>query len=352
MTLLLSNEDVEKVITMSETIEALEAAYLEMADQKALSRPRSDILMAGGQQGQDVYGFKSMEGALLKEGVVALRFNSDIIRWPERAGVVIREKVPSLPGGRWLGLIQLFSAVTGELLAMISDGVIQRFRVGGTSALGARYLAREEAATVGLVGSGWQAGAQAMGLCAVRPVRKIRVYSPNSEHRQSFAAEWSKRLGIGVQAVPTVEEAVKDSDIVCLTTNAVEPVLNAGLVKPGQHVSAIKRGEIGDDILMRSDVLVLHTQEGKPKHYFVGGLEVSGLNKAYRPMPREADGDITALVQGRVKRKDQAQITCFLNNMGLGLQFAAVAHLVYQKAQAAGLGRILPTEWFTEDVHP
>lgn len=58
------------------------------------------------------------------------------------------------------------------------------------------------------------------------------------------------------------------------------------------------------------------------------------------------------LLQCRVKRKEQAQITCFLNNMGLGLQFAAVANLVYQKAQAAGLGRILPPEWFTEDVHP
>jgi hypothetical protein len=91
--------------------------------------------------------------------IVALRLNSDIIRWEERGNRVVKDKVPMAPGKKWVGLIQLFSAETGEPLAMFPDGVIQRMRVAVTSALASREMARQGAAVMAIFGSGWQAGA-------------------------------------------------------------------------------------------------------------------------------------------------------------------------------------------------
>ena len=82
-----------------------------------------------------VYAFKTMEGGLVESKIVALRLNSYTIRWQERENRVVKDKLPMAPGKKWVGLIELFSAETGEPLAMFPDGVIQRMRVAVTSAL-------------------------------------------------------------------------------------------------------------------------------------------------------------------------------------------------------------------------
>jgi Predicted ornithine cyclodeaminase, mu-crystallin homolog len=83
---------------------------------------------------------------------VALRLNSDVIKWEEKGGRIIKDKVPAAPGNKWVGLVLLFSAESGEPLAIFPDGIIQGIRVAASSALAARYLAREDAAIVGILG--------------------------------------------------------------------------------------------------------------------------------------------------------------------------------------------------------
>ena len=112
-----------------------------------------------------------MDGVVPKLGVGAVRINSDIITWPKRGNNMRREKVPAAPNNRYVGLVLLFSVETGEPLAILPDGVMQRMRVGAANGLGIKYLARENAKTVGILGSGWQAGAQLMAACAVRDDR-------------------------------------------------------------------------------------------------------------------------------------------------------------------------------------
>ena len=92
---------------------------------------------------------------------MALRLNSDVIRWEERDGRIIKDKIPAAPGNKWVGLIMLFSAETGEPLAIFPDGFIQGLRVAASSALAARFLAREGCGVLGILGSGWQARAHA-----------------------------------------------------------------------------------------------------------------------------------------------------------------------------------------------
>ena len=217
MTLILSNDDVEKLLTMPECIDVMEEAYIELAEGRGISRTRSDCF-APTTRPDALYSLKSMDGVVPKLGVGAVRINSDIITWPKRGNNMRREKVPAAPNNRYVGLVLLFSVETGEPLAILPDGVMQRIRVGAANGLGIKYLARKNARTVGILGSGWQAGAQLMAACAVRDIETIRCFSPNPENRDTFAATMSALLGVEVDPVAEPEAAIKGADIVMCAT--------------------------------------------------------------------------------------------------------------------------------------
>src|SRR6202795_4904492 len=198
MTLILSNDDAEKLLTMPECIDVLEEAYAELAEGRGVSRPRSDCFAPTSRE-DALYSLKSMDGVIPKFGVGAVRINSDIVTWPKRGNNVRREKVPAAPGNRYVGLVLLFSTENGEPLAILPDGVMQRMRVGAANGLGIKYLAREDAEGVGILGSGWQAGAQLMAACAARRIVSIRCFSPNAEGCASFAQWMTALLGVEVR---------------------------------------------------------------------------------------------------------------------------------------------------------
>jgi alanine dehydrogenase len=147
MTLILSNDDVEKLLTMPECIEVMEEAYIELAEGRGVSRTRSDCFTPT-TRADALYSLKSMDGVVPKLGVGAVRINSDIITWPKRGNNMRREKVPAAPNNRYVGLVLLFSVENGEPPAILPDGVMQRMRVGAANGLGIKYLARENAKTV------------------------------------------------------------------------------------------------------------------------------------------------------------------------------------------------------------
>lgn len=357
MTLILSNDDVERLLTMPECMAALEDAYVELANGRGVNRTRSDTLAPSGRA-DALYGLKTMDGIVPKFGISAVRINSDVITWPKRGNSMRREKVPAAPGGRYVGLVLLFSSETGEPLAILADGVMQRLRVGAANGLGAKYLARADAKTVGILGSGWQAGAQLMAICAVRDVTTIRCYSPNAENRTRFAAEMTPRLGREIIPVAHPEEAVSGADIVLCATNAIEPVFVERWIEPGMHVSSIKRPEIETAAVRRADVIVVHTREETPIHATTKDLVVPEKAKgkgwaAADDIEFDRLPSLPELIVGRAPRRAaDDQVTCFINNLGIGYQFAAAGAVVYRNAKEQGVGHELPTEWFTEDVHP
>jgi alanine dehydrogenase len=357
MTLILSNDDVGKLLTMPDCIAVLEEAYVELAEGRGVSRTRSDSFAPTTRE-DALYSLKSMDGIIPKFGVGAVRINSDIITWPKKGNNVRREKVPAAPGNRYVGLVLLFSSENGEPLAIFPDGVMQRMRVGAANGLGIKYLARKNARTVGLLGSGWQAGAQLMAACAVRDITAIRCFSPNEDNRTAFAREMSATLGMEVFAVATPEEAIDGADIVMCATNTVDPIFFEHWIAPGMHLSSIKRPEIEESAVKRADRVVIHVNDAKPIHVMTKdlmvpekangrGWEVAG-GIDFDKLPTLPD-----LIVGRVEgRKSDNEVTCFINNLGLGYQFAAAGSLLYRKARESGLGHELPTDWFTEDVHP
>lgn len=357
MTLILSNADIERLLTMRECIAVLEDAYAELAAGRGVVRPRSDSL-APTTRPDAIYGLKTADGIAPKFGVGAVRINSDIITFPEVGGARRRVKVPAAPNRRWVGLVLLFSTETGEPLAIFPDGVMQRLRVGATSGIGAKFLAREDARTVALIGSGWQAGAQLMAAAAVRPVERVRCFSPSRANREAFCDEWRDRLQIEVTPEDTAEAAVGGADVVLCATSALDHVFFEDWLELGMHVGSIKLPEIDPATLHRADLVVIHNREDQQPERIAAGLPDIGPVRGKAAAVKEAvDFDalptLFDLIAGRAAgRTGAAQATCFLNNTGTGYQFAACGAVAYRKAKERGLGHEVPTDWFTEDVHP
>ncbi len=358
MTLLLSNDDVANLLSMPECLDALEKAYIELDAGRGVNRIRSDTLTKHKEREGAVYGLKSMDGVAPVFGVSAVRINSDVVTWPKRGNTVRREKVPAA-NGRWVGLVLLFSTDTGEPLAIMPDGVMQRMRVAGCNGLGAKYMAREDASDVGILGSGWQAGSQLMAITSVRKIDKIRCFSPNEDNRKAFAAEISPIIGVDVIPVDTPEDAIAGADVVLCATNTIDPIFFSHWIEPGMHISSLKRPEIEPAAYDKADRVAIHTNDPKPMHFSTADLQddqedgVKGWNALVHEVDFANLPTLPQMIAGKYQgRTKPEEVTAFLNNIGLGYQFAACGSVVYRKAKEQGIGQDLPTELFTQDVHP
>src|SRR5947207_7506213 len=149
--LVLSNKEIERLLSIDECMDALEPMYRDVAQERVLFSPRVDNI-APNAHPDGYYAFKHMGGTWPREKVQALRINSDVVTHPVVAGAPRRVKQPLAPGGRWVGLVLLFSTETGALLAMFPDGVVQRLRVGAANGLALKHLARTDAAKLALIG--------------------------------------------------------------------------------------------------------------------------------------------------------------------------------------------------------
>lgn len=366
MTLILSNEEIADLLPMSECLAWMEDAYRELGGDRAISRPRTDMVAPAQDDGR--YIFKTMDGLLPKYEIAALRLNSDVIRWTAESSSLLKKKVPAGTGGTWIGLVLLFSTRTGEPLAILPDGVIQQLRVAATQAIGAKYLARPDAAVYAQIGSGWQASGQAWAMAHVRKFREIRVYSPTKSNRERLAATLRDRLGIAVRAVNDAAEAARGADIVGSATNSLTPAVEYDWLSPGAHVNAVKTSDVDVEVLHHCQQVVLHTHIGEPANYVIGrgeqpifghdpkeilGGAVAEARAARVPRQFDPRGrpDLSQIVSGAVAAAPPGSLTCFLNNMGHGVQFAAVGALALDRARRRRIGRTIPTEWFTQTVH-
>ena len=355
--LVLSNEEIARLLSVEECMAALEPMYRDVAEERVLFSPRVDNI-APNSHPEGYYAFKHMGGTWPREKIQALRINSDVVTHPLVAGKPRRVKQPLAPGGRWVGLVLLFSTETGALLAMFPDGVMQRLRVGATSGLGLRHLARPDAARLALIGAGWQAGAQLAAARAVCKFRDVRVWSPRRESREAFVAEWRAK-DIDIRAMETADACMEGADVIAAATSSMVRVIEPRWLKPGMHLSCIKTQEIDAELINRCD-RVLFSNRRQAKHYDnvmkdtpnVKGESARGWwNDGTVRMERFAD--LADVLAGRAPgRQGDREITLFVNNVGTGLQFAAAGAYVLKKAREQKIGTELPDDWFSEDVHP
>lgn len=358
MTLILSNDDVERLLTMPDCIAALEDAYVELAEGRGINRTRSDCIAPTRHSEDAIYGLKSMDGVLPKLGISAIRINSDIVTNPMIGNVQRRVKVPAAPNDRYVGLVLLFSTDNGEPLAIFPDGVLQHIRVGATNGLGVKYMAREDARSIGILGSGWQAETQLWAACSVRNIEEIRCFSPNKENRESFSERMTGFLEVPVTPVDHAEDAMRGADIAMCGTNSIDPIFFADWIEEGMHLSSIKKPEIHVEAVQAADRVAIHTHDTEP--IIVVSTSAASYKdnelkswKTVEELDFESFPTLPELISGAaIGRNNDSEVTCFINNLGMGFQFAAAGSVIYRRAKEEGAGNELPTDWFTETVHP
>jgi ornithine cyclodeaminase/alanine dehydrogenase-like protein (mu-crystallin family) len=367
MTLFLNNDDVMKVLTMEDTIAALEAAYLQIANKEAVCRPRIDIRIPTSDPAKN-YQWGTMEGGSTS-GYFAIRMKSDVVYESVYNGVRTQEKYCTKPG-IYCGLVLLTSIETGEPLAFINDGVLQHMRVGGDGGIGVKYMSNPDASTVGMLGSGGMAHSNLLAFTKVRAIKRLQVFSPTKEHREHFGREAAETYGITVKICDHPEEIYEGADIVAACTDSAVPVLDGTRIEKGAHVINIGGSGVPDEeTLKRVDVYLRFGDAPEPSNRPGLMLEDEYIGWEARP-DRAKHGDgrpnrrrghgvlladkritLADLVGGKVKgRTARDQITYSERGNLQGAQFFAVAAKVYERAKAAGLGREIPTEWFLQNI--
>jgi ornithine cyclodeaminase/alanine dehydrogenase-like protein (mu-crystallin family) len=312
MTLLIREHHVDELLDINTAIAAVEEVVRDQAVGQATNRPRQRVfgtasllhVMAGGDSRLGVYGLKTYSTS--KHGT---RF-----------------------------LVLLFESGSGDLLAVIEADKLGQMRTGAASGVATRYQARQDADTVGIIGTGWQSESQLMAVCAVRNIKRITAYSRSPERRKSFAAKMSSELNVDVRPAETAEAAIRSQSIVITCTTAREPVLEGSWIEPGVHLNVagsnfLSKAEVDVETIKRASVVAVDSidQARMEAGDLLPAIERGVINW-------ESVTELGRIVAGQVPgRTNAADITLF-KSVGIAIWDVATALRVYRLALEKGLG--------------
>ncbi len=326
MVLYLSQDDVKHVLDMKTTIEVVEFGFKEMGLGRVEMPTRIYL------------HFEKYNGVLITMPAYLEALGA--------AGVKVVTVHPNNPAKHSLpsviARIVLNDPENGQPLAIMDGTYITMLRTGAAGACGIKYLSRKDSETAAIVGLGVQGQSQLMGLLEVRDIREIRAFDVVPEARKAYASSMSKVTDVPIKLAESVEEAVKDADIIVTCTPSKSPVLRGEMVKEGTHVSAIGT-DTKDKRELDTSVLIKAAGQGK--------IVVDSINQALivgdfaNPVQEGAfkKEDIYAelgeIVTGKKKgRTTDSEITLF-KATGLAMEDIVTAHKVYELAKRKGVGK-------------
>lgn len=308
----LTEDDVGHLLTMKDAIREVEAALRDLGEGKAENQPRQRVrgahallnVMPASWPSRGYYGFKYYS--------------------------ISRESVHF-----WF---HLFDATSGQLLAVIQANRLGQQRTGAASGIATKFLARKEASTAALLGTGWQAESQLEAVCAVRGVARVRCYSRQGPHRQAFAERMARFLGVDVKSADSAEAAVRGADIVITATDSRNPVVRGEWLEPGVHLNAMganrfEARELDDAVLRRCAFIAADS------------IEQAKMEAGDLVQPIEAGllrwdqvRELSEVVAGKVKGRRTAEDVTLFKSLGLAIEDVAVASVVYERARKEGAG--------------
>jgi alanine dehydrogenase len=239
-------------------------------------------------------------------------------------------------------VLPLFDAHSGAPYALLDGASLNPFKTGAAGGVAVDALARADAESVGIIGSGAQARGQLWAVDAVRDLASVRIYSPTPEHREAFADEADERLDATVEAVGSSAESVEESDIVVTATNAPEPVFDGDLLEPGTHVTAM--GQYDPDKREIDATTVARSR-------YVPDLRERAFQDAGAFLQARAEGavdddhvraELGEVVAGAEPGRRHADDITVFDSGGTGIETVAAAHMLYERAREAGRG-----EWIS-----
>lgn len=331
MAIYLTEDDVGRLLTMEACIDAVEEAFRQWAEGRADNRPRARATTRGGM-------LQSLSAASEALGRMAAKVYAT-----------------TRQGSRFVVL--LFDGRTSDLLAIIEADRLGQIRTGAASGVATRRLARSDARTLAILGTGWQARGQARAIAAVRRLEAIRAYGRDRERLSRFCREVEEACGVPTGAAPSAEAAARGADIIVTATASDRPVLEGSWLAPGVHVNAIgsnhlRRRELDAETVRRADLIVVDSIE--QARLEAGDLTTPAPGEA-APKPHPLPGDsaarrppldraveLSAIVANRHPgRRNSDEITLF-KSLGIGLEDLAASSLLYDRAISAGAGHPVP----------
>ncbi|QLC34305.1 ornithine cyclodeaminase family protein [Halarchaeum sp. CBA1220] len=233
----------------------------------------------------------------------------------------------------------LFDAESGEPLALLDGASMNPYKTGAAGAVGTDVLARHDASSLAVIGSGAQARGQLRAIDTVRDLETVWVYSPTKEHREDFAGEMNKRLDASVAAVASSAAAVEDADIVVTATNASDPVFDGDHLEPGTHVTAMgqydpEKRELDARTLERATyVLDLEARADTDAGSFIRAKEEGVVDD------EDVHGELGDVIVNRIAGRESAEEITVFDSGGTAIETVAAAHMLYERASERGRGK-------------
>jgi ornithine cyclodeaminase/alanine dehydrogenase-like protein (mu-crystallin family) len=310
--LFLKEEAVAGLVSVAETIDVLEAAFAEQTTGRATTLPRRRLatdrlflhMLAGAVPGY--FGYKTYATGKGKP-----RF-----------------------------YFYLYESETADMVAIMQADALGQIRTGAATGLATRLLARKDVKVATLFGAGWQAESQLVAMDAVREMEKVWIVNRTPEKAAAFIEKMSPLVRARLEAAPSPEAAVRESQVVTTITGSRQPVLLGKWLEPGTHVNAaggnmILRREVDSETIFRSDRLVVDSIE---QARVEGGELIPTLGHGRRHWDELVE--LKDVVNGYGGRKSDDDIT-FFKSQGIGMEDVALGALIYERAREKGLGQQL-----------
>lgn len=311
----LQEKDVAELINLRDAINALEAGLRTEARDESRSMNTTQLVWP---EGQTMHALGAISGA---EGISGTK------TWTHT-------KNGAIP------LLILWDLEDGRLLAVIEAFALGQLKTAAISGLAARWMAEESAEELALIGTGKQAMPQVFAVLAVRPIRRIRVYSPTAENRIAFADRLRKLLpDMDIVAAGSVEEAVENSSIITLVTRAREPFLYASMILSGAHINAVgaiapEREEFFQDVFERAGLVVADNIQST-KRFSNEFIRFYGDTDRWSEV--KSMGEV---INAGIGRPENCDISLF-KAMGQGLLDLSVGIEILHRAQLENRGMVL-----------
>jgi len=322
---LLDQEQVTALLGMRECMGAMEEALRALANGGAVMPLRTVLQLPGGRG-----AFGAMPAHLDPPDAIGLKA---ITVFPGNEGTAYDSHQ---------GVVLLFEATHGSLVAVLDASSITGIRTAAVSGVATRLLARADAGVLAMIGSGVQADTHLDAMMVARPISQVRVASRQPANAARFVARSRARYaGLKVEAVPTVEEAVRGAEIVCTVTSSREPVLQGAWLAPGCHVNAVGASlksarELDSDAVAMAKLFVDRREST---------LAESGDFLVPRSEGRFGDdhirGELGELLEGRVAGRERDDEITLFKSLGLAIEDVAAAHFVLREAERFGVGSVV-----------
>jgi ornithine cyclodeaminase/alanine dehydrogenase len=310
--LVLSKKDLEKVLTMKDTINTVQEAFRGLATGESIIPP---LILMDAPKHNGSWGIKA--GVLNNQDVIGLKLSCGYFENPKKYNL------PSI-----MGVVLIADLKNGTPLALMDGLQLTAYRTGAVAGVAARHLARKDSEVAAICGAGTQGRTQLIALNEIFKLREVRVYDIVQELREKYAKEMSMKLGLNVRPVDNASDALKGADVVSTATPSKEPYIKSEWIKPGTHITTVgsdegNKQELDSSIYYKAKVVVDKREVALNKKYLKPELIYAEL------------GEIIAGMKPGRTNPDEITV---MDSTGLGIQDVAAGLAAYRLAKEKGIG--------------